>query len=203
MEQKIARIISYIFHPLLMPVYTFGILFNVKTYFASVFTSQGKLIIMLFIFIATFIFPAVMTFFLLKLGKISSLQLEKREERTLPFLFSIIFYFGAFYMMRNAGIPAIYYFIMLAATMMVIMALIINFRFKISVHTMAMGALTAILTAVSYRFGIELLLLIVISIILSGLVAFSRLTLHAHRTSEVYSGWLLGFTLMFSLLMLV
>ncbi len=203
MENKIARIISYIFHPLLMPIYTFAILFSMKIYFASIISLQGKLMIMIFVFLSTFFFPAIFTFFLWRTKMISSLHLEKKEERTMPFLFTIIFYFGSYYMLRTNGIPPIYWFILLASTLMIILAFLINFKFKISIHTMAIGALTGIVIGISYRFGIDMLLPILLLIIIGGLVGFSRLTLNAHRPQEIYSGYLLGLGLMLGLLMLV
>ncbi len=202
MERKIARLISYIFHPLLMPVYTFSILFSTKTFFASILTLEGKLMILAFLFISTFVFPVALSYVLLRKKLITSLHLEKREERTTPFLFTIIFYLGASYMLKNSGVPEIYLLIMLASTLMIIMAFFINLKFKISVHTMAIGALTGIVIGISYRFGINMLLPILLLILISGLVAFSRLALNAHRPLEVYSGYLMGFSCMLALLML-
>jgi hypothetical protein len=203
MENKIARIISYIFHPLLMPVYTFIVLYNTKTFFASSLTMEGKMIVLCFIFIATFVFPAILTYFLFRKKLITSLHLEKKEDRTVPFLFTIIFYYGSYYMLKNAGLPAIYWLIMLASTLMIIMALFINLKFKISIHTMAMGALTGILIGISIRFGINLLLPLLLIILMSGLVGFSRLSLNAHRPNEVYFGYLMGLGCMLALLTLV
>lgn len=166
-------------------------------------TPDGKLMLLLVVFIATFVFPAIMCFMLFKMKKITSLHLEKREERNLPFSFTIIFYYACFYMLKNSGIPAIYWFIMLASASMIIMAFFINLKFKISIHTLSMGALTAIFAAISYRFGIDLMILIILSILISGFVAYSRLSLNAHKSSEVYTGYLLGFALMFGLLMMI
>ncbi|NVN95924.1 MAG: hypothetical protein HXX18_11630 [Bacteroidetes bacterium] len=202
MELKIARIISYIFHPLLMPFYTFIILFNMKIFFASILTVEYKLMILTFILVSTFLFPAILTYILLRKKSISSLHLEKREERTIPFLFTIVFYYGTYHIMKNAEVPAIYLLLMLASTFIIIMAFLINFKFKISVHTIAVGALTGILIGISYRFNINLLLPIFMLIIIAGLVSFSRLALNAHRPAEVYIGYLMGFCFMLGLFIL-
>ncbi len=202
MENKIARIISFIFHPLLMPIYAFSILFNMQTFFASILTLEGKMMILIFIFVSTFVLPATLTYVLLRKKLISSMYLEKREERSVPFLFTIIFYYGAWFMLKNADIPTIYLLILLASTLIIILAFFINFKFKISMHTLAIGALTGIISGISYHFGINMLGVIFILIVISGLVGYSRLTLNAHRSVEVYSGYLLGFCSMLGLLML-
>jgi hypothetical protein len=202
MENKIARIISYIFHPLLMPVYTFSFLFSTKTFFASILTLKGKILILIFIFISTFILPAIFTYFLFRLNKISSLHLEKREDRIIPFLVTIIFYYTTYLMMKNTIVPAIYLLIMLAATLMIILAFFINFKFKISIHSMSIGALTGILIGISYLYAIDLFFSVIILIITGGLVGFSRLVLNAHRPIEVYCGYLMGLGFMLGLLIL-
>ena len=202
MELKIARIISYIFHPLLMPIYTFSILFSMKTFFSSILTLDGKIMVLAFIFISTFLFPVILTYILLRTNKISSLHLEKREERTIPFLFTIVFYYGSYHMLKSFDLPAIYLLLMLASTLMIILSFLINLKFKISIHTLAIGALTGIIIGISYRFGINMLLIGFILFIIGGLVGFSRLALNAHCPSEVYSGYIIGFFFMFSLFIL-
>ncbi len=203
MENKIARIISYVFHPLLMPLYAFIILFNMNAYFSSVISLYGKLLILSFIFVFTFLFPSVLTYFLFKLKIISSLHLEKREERGIPYIFTIIFYYGAYYMLKKSEVPAIFLLIMLVTTMMIIIVFFINLKFKISIHNLSIGALTGLIIGISYRFNLEMIIMILLSIFISGLVGYSRITLNAHRPSEVYFGYLLGFCSMLGLFLIV
>lgn len=194
MELKIARIISYAFHPLLMPVYAFLLLFNMDAYFASVLSFKGKLIILSFIFLSTFVFPSLFTFILYKRNFISSMHLEKKEDRNLPFIFTIIFYYGAYYMLKNnEGIPAIYLILMLVSTLMIIVVFFVNLKYKISIHSLSIGALNGLLIGVAYRFQLDLSYTIVFSILIAGIIAFSRLALGAHRSSEIYTGFLIGF----------
>ena len=57
---------------------------------------------------------------------------------------------------------------------------------------MAIGALTGILIGLSIRLNINLIPILLTTIIVSGLVCFARLALNAHKSSEVYIGYLLG-----------
>ena len=155
--------------------------------------------ILTFVFISTFLFPAILTYILLRTNKISSLHLENREERTIPFLFTMVFYYGSYLMMKSFDIPAIYLSLILASTLMIIIAFLINLKFKISIHTMAIGALAGIVIGISYRFGVNMLLTVFLLFIIGGLVGFSRLALNAHRPAEVYTGYIIGFFFMFSL----
>lgn len=122
------------------------------------------------------------------------MHLEKKEDRNLPFIFTIIFYYGAYYMLKNnEGIPAIYLILMLVSTLMIIVVFFVNLKYKISIHSLSIGALNGLLIGVAYRFQLDLSYTIVFSILIAGIIAFSRLALGAHRSSEIYTGFLIGF----------
>lgn len=206
MENKTAKIISYVFHPLLIPTYTFILLLSMNAYFASSINFQGKLYILFFLFISTAFFPAISTFILYKRKLISSYHLEKREDRNIPYILTIIFYYATYYMLHslsNNGLSAIFFLIMLATTLLIIIVFFINLKFKISIHCMSIGALSGILIGISYRFQTDILISILLSFLISGFVGYSRLTLNAHRPSEVYFGYLLGFGSMLGMLMAI
>lgn len=192
MERRIAQITSYIFHPLLMPFYMMLIVFSLNTYISSIIKFDYKLIVLGYVFLITFIFPVVMVFVFKKMKLVQSLQMENRQERTLPYLTVIIFYYSLYYLMKSAGMPSFYLLVFLAIILLTIICFFINFKFKISIHTMAIGALTGVLIGLSVRLNISLLSLLVGIIVVSGLVGFARLTLNAHKSIEVYSGYLLG-----------
>ncbi|MEI6822060.1 MAG: hypothetical protein WCL51_08985 [Bacteroidota bacterium] len=192
MEKRIAQVTSYLFHPLLMPTYMMAILFNLQTFFSSFIRYEYKLTIIAYVFLITFVFPVVMSFVFLKMKVIQSLQMEGRQERTLPYLSVIIFYYSVYYLMKRAELPGVYLLIFLAIVLLTIVAFFINFKFKISIHSMAIGALTGILIGLSIRLNINLIPILLTTIIVSGLVCFARLALNAHKSSEVYIGYLLG-----------
>lgn len=192
MEKKIAQVTSYLFHPLLMPTYMMAILFCLPTFFSSSIPIDKKLIILAYVFIITFIFPVVMAFVFLKMKVIQSLQMFNRQERSLPYLSVIIFYYSIYYLFKNTQLSGIYILIFLAIVLLTIIAFFINFKFKISIHSMAIGALTGILIGLSIRLNLNLIPIILAIILVSGLVCFARLALNAHKSSEVYVGYLLG-----------
>ena len=192
MEKRIAQVISYLFHPLLMPTYLMAILFSLHTYFASLITLNYKLLIVGYVFLITFIFPVVMVFVFLKMKLIQSIEMFNRQERNLPYLSVILFNYSIYYLLKNAEMPGIYLLIFLSIVLLTIISFFINFKFKISIHAIAIGALTGTLLGLSIRLGINLLPLLIASIIASGLICFARLALNAHKSIEVYSGYLLG-----------
>ncbi|MDD4087879.1 MAG: hypothetical protein PHP48_11615, partial [Bacteroidales bacterium] len=83
-EKQIAKILSVLFHPLLIPVWA---------YFALIW--QADLILLRIpynmiwklaglIFMTTFLFPLSIIYLMLRFGLISSLQMPLRQERIAP-----------------------------------------------------------------------------------------------------------------------
>ena len=199
MDIKLARAISVIFQPLLIPTYGFIILFSINTFFSLLINPSAKWMILGVVFLTTFLFPAVMIFFMMKLGVISSLNLRKRQERVLPFLITGIFYYLVYYMLRQLQISPIYNYFMIGTTLVVVVAMIINFFWKISIHMISLGGVLGLFLGLTFVMMIDLTPLLVLIIFISGLVGYSRLKLGAHTPAQVYSGFLTGFVVMLSL----
>ena len=91
MDDRIARILSFLFHPLLIPTYILVILLGLDTSFSVLLPLQMKLLVVGTILVTTFIFPLIILFIMFRMKIISSLYLPKREERIFPLLIIAIF----------------------------------------------------------------------------------------------------------------
>jgi hypothetical protein len=192
MQTKIAKFISYLFHPLLMPTYAFLILFNIKAYFSLVIPYEGKVRIALLIFIVTFVFPTMVILFFRSRNMIKSLYQLSRQERKFPYITTIIFYIFAYYLLKNVQISPIFHYFIFGATTISMLAFGINFFWKISIHMIAIGGLIGMLLGLSFTGIISEPTFVILSIFLAGLIGFARLQLKAHTPAQVYSGFLLG-----------
>jgi len=67
---------------------------------------------------------------------------------------------------------------------------------------LGIGGMTGIFLGLSLNLLLEIPYLIISIFFISGLVGFSRLKLKHHNAIEVYSAYLIGFTVMFVLFML-
>lgn len=203
METKLAKTISYIFHPLLMPTYALIILFNLHAYFALLIPQIAKWQIIGLVFIITFFLPAFFIFLLLKKGVIKSFYMHTREERVFPFIITAIFYFLAYYLFRQIQIAPLFYFFILGSTLLIITTLFINFFWKISIHMIAIGGLLGTLLGISFVFNVNIPFLIFLVILCSGLIGFSRIKLNSHNPPQVYAGFLTGVFVMLLLFLLI
>ena len=67
-----------------------------------------------------------------------------------------------------------------------------SFKIKSSLHLLSMGTTIGFFLLLMNIYGLPLLLLVIILIVLSGLIASSRLHLNAHSPNELAVGFLLG-----------
>jgi membrane-associated phospholipid phosphatase len=203
MEIRFAKIISVIFHPLLVPAYSYLILLNLKAYFSMIIPEQARWRIIALIFITTFILPSLVSFYLYKRKIISSMQMEMKEERTLPYMVTAIFFYLTYYMLNRFEISPVFYYYMAGATFLVIVTLIINLFWKISGHMISVGAVVGAIISLSVLLRLNLNALILISIFLAGLIAFARLRLGAHTPAQIYAGFFLGSIVMAGVFLLL
>ena len=203
METKLAKTISFIFHPLLIPTYALIILFNLHAYFSLLISQTSKWQIIGLVFIITFILPLFFIFLLKKNNVITSYYMYNREERTFPFLVTAIFYFLAYYLFRQIQIAPLFYFFILGSTLLIIITMIINFFWKISIHMVAIGGLLGTLLGISLIFKVIIPFLILLVIFCSGLIGFARIKLNSHNPPQVYVGFLTGASIMLLLFLLI
>ncbi len=197
-----AQIISFVFHPSLLPTFAFiYIIWSNPGLFAplgSVATNK----IVLIVAINTFLFPLITVFLMLKLGFIKSFFMEEKKERYLPYLATAIFYLWTLLYVwhqndlqeisLNTFASKILTVIILGATISVFLLFLLNLFYKISMHTVGMGYFIGIALAMLpvSNYGLKIPFMIII--LIAGLVGTARLSLGAHKPQEIYSGYLLG-----------
>ena len=197
MAKTISNILSWIMHPLLMPTYGIALLFHYSPYLAYSIDNTVKLYIYAVVFLSTFLVPVLVSFFLLRQGVLHSLILNERRERALPFLVTAISFLIGYYILKQIPIAKIFYLFLLGALTAIIIALLINYRWKVSLHMIGMGGIVGALFAMSQIFLINLMFPIIIFVLLSGILGTARLILGSHKPSEIYLGFATGFLSLF------
>jgi membrane-associated phospholipid phosphatase len=81
---------------------------------------------------------------------------------------------------------------MIASVLLIVALLLISFKWNISIHMAAAGAVTATLFALSFRAGMNPVHAVVVVVVVSGLVGTARLVLNKNNLLQVASGYLLG-----------
>ena len=190
-DDRLARIISAIYHPILIPVYGLLIIFSSPSIFGYLHFSVKKVLFMI-ILINNVMIPLLLIPYFRFRNIISSWSVENRKERTIPLITTSFFYSVTVYLTLRFHIPLFIKSFILASTFLVIAITIINFWWKISIHSAGVGALTALVLILSIKMHIPLTWFMIVVILSAGLVMSSRLWLNSHSPGEVWSGFLLG-----------
>ena len=196
MENRIARFITYLFHPVFLPLYCLMLLFSFKSSFNFEFILKAQLMLLAFVAVTTIIFPLLMLFLMKWQGFIKDYKLESRRERLLPYLITSIFYFLAYNMFNRMQLHSIYTSYILGAAIILVVVVFINLWWKISTHMAGIGGVFGMIIGISLTLSLELLLILMVTTILAGLIGYSRLKLNAHKPSEIYTGFLVGAMIM-------
>ena len=184
-------VISYIFHPLFIPVAGTISYFAITPKYTPIEEQSGNI---LPIFILTVIIPIITYLILKNVGLIQSVFMPTLKERRYPLYISILLLLMVVYKVipNNYTAELHYYFLgLIAATMASLLLLFLNF--KSSMHLMGMGSIFMYLICLSVHFEINITLALSVLILLIGLVATSRLYLKAHSKAELVIVFFSGF----------
>lgn len=192
MERKLAHFLSYLFHPFWMPSFMVLILYWITLNGAVRFQSAVWYFIIIIVLVNTIIIPILLIWLMKRLKMIESLSLSNKKDRLYPFLITALFYFTTWFVFRSLNIIPFLSSIFIIATVLVLLAAIINVLWKISIHNMSMGAISAAIVFLTASHYIASSWPAYIILLLSGLVGFARLKLRAHTPAQVYGGFIVG-----------
>lgn len=187
-----ANLISWIFHPLLIPSYLFTAL---SLHYPSVLqTVVPGFWIFLLMLLLTGILPALNILLLRMMGNLRDLDMPDRNDRVLPFLMVATIYGLVAYLFYTKypapGILSLLYILCI----LTLLSLIINFFIKLSIHALSNVCATAVLTTLALQEGSgQLIFPVILGWLASGLVMSSRLALEAHTLKEIFIGATVGF----------
>ncbi|MBI5218084.1 MAG: PAP2 family protein [Bacteroidia bacterium] len=201
MQNIFAKIISWLFHPLLMPTLGLVVLFNTGTYLGYL-PFEYKKYLYLILFLTTGILPLIIIPVFIYRKFIRSLDMHNNNERIFPMIITLIFNGFAYYIFLKLPLPVLIKHYVFAVALCVCLALIITTKWKISTHMIGIGGVVGVIVSLSVLYMINLQWLLILSILSAGLIAFARLQLNAHSPAQVYTGFGLGFLAEFITLVL-
>lgn len=197
----IARVISVLFHPLLLATYLFALFALLLPAGMHPIKEDGQWKFIFLIFCVTFALPVLNIFLFKVLGTISSVALERRSERLVPFSFIAVLYILITWLLYNRsriGLDDNLMKFLFLIDVLVLFATVITFFYKVSVHSMAAWGFIGILLPLN-KLSEEgkLFLPTVIAIAVAGVIMSARLQLNAHTPREVMVGAITGLLVAF------
>lgn len=199
MPRIFANLLSYVFHPLVLATYLVVVLFFYAPTLLQPISTDSILAVAVMVFLLTFFIP-LLSIAMLKVTKsISSIKLENRQERVMPFIFIAVYYglttYLFTYKLRMSDVLIV---IFACIAVVILITALISLRYKISAHAAGAWGIAGFLLALNFKLpGNELLIPLTISFVLAGAISSARLALNSHSPGEVSSGAVLGFILSF------
>lgn len=187
---KLLKSISYIFHPLLMPLFGVIFYFSKSPRFIAPEVIQAKLISLL---ILTVLLPILLYFLLKTLGKVRSIHLRSTKERIYPLILNCIVIVIVLQriLTPTQAIELHFFFLGILLSNMSCLILVI-FKFKASIHMIGVSGLFMFFIALSIHFSININGTLAMTASIIGAVATSRLHVKAHSSKELIMGLFIG-----------
>ncbi|MFY0689790.1 MAG: hypothetical protein JXQ90_21650 [Cyclobacteriaceae bacterium] len=191
------RIVSYLFHPLLMASYVFIVLQNFAPEVFIQIPESEISTVLLITFFTTALVPAGSIVLLRLTSRITSLDIADRKERLFPFTTILIYYAtSSYFFITILPIPVVNV-MMAAVTLLILILLIITIKKKISIHSAGIWGATGMLVALEVLGIGDLMYPICTGFIMAGLVSTARLSQSLHSPRQIWSGAALGFSICF------
>lgn len=189
------KLISVLLHPVVIP--TIGVLLFLFLIPIQLEKIQQYAVLSI-VFVATYLIPVLILVFLKALKLIKSFQVFSIKERKVPLVIMIfIFYALATIFSRLHQIRDLSTLFYGTSYALFFVYLLFILKFKASLHLLSMGSAIGFVLILTQLYSISVLPIISILLLLSGLLASSRLHLKAHTTTEVYVGFFIGFLTQF------
>lgn len=201
MMRKLAQLISVVTHPIFLPTWMFLIFMATGLCELALIREDICLAI---VFATTFVMPALSLLLLKKIKIIKSITMERREDRFIPLFVMVIFLYATSRFFNGIITLGLYNFYLICNMLLCVVVFWINIYWKISMHGIGWGALSATLFIMTTVMADIFLPYFVISILASGVVGTARLYLKSHSASQVYAGFAVGFmfvVIMYSVLL--
>ena len=190
--EKLAKIVSVVFHPVFMPLYGLAVLMSAPT-FLRYLPVEAKRIIFMVVVINNVFIPLSLLPFLRYRNIISSYHISDRKERIIPLLTASILYCTTSFIVFRFQVPFFLKSFIFATSVVAIVISMINLWWKISIHATGAGALTATVISLAFRMHTPLTLYLLAVILVSGVILSARLKLNSHNPAQVWTGFLTGF----------
>ncbi len=185
-----ARWLSSVFRPEFFPLLGFVVLFMFTYLSLLPWTLKG--LILLLVLLGTIILPRLtIRYWRMSRGWERRL-LRLRQNRFFPYIIYLLYYAFTLHLLNRFRLPHYMSGILVASLIIQGSCILINTKWKISMHAAGAGGVIGALIAYSLIFFFNPLWWLSISILINGAVGTSRLLLRQHDLWQVLAGSCLG-----------
>ncbi len=190
-QTRLSRVLSWLLHPFVVPLYVLGFMLLTDGFLSRLPASIKSYLAWIVVLYAAIV-PMLSIAFMRGLGLLKNFGLHSQRSRLLPLLVGAISYVLCAITLSDVAVATIIRKFVLAAACCEVLALIVTPFWKISLHLICMGGVTAVFTLLSVAGAGQHFWALVATILLSGALASARLHLGAHNPSQIAVGYFGG-----------
>ena len=184
-----------------MPTLGLLLVLNSGTYL-SLLEPATKRAILFVMALGTLFFPLIMLPVLYYRSLLSNIQNTPREERLIPQLIILILYIITFVYFARLPLSRTLHACVLSAPIALFLLLLIGFRFRICAHMTGLGGITGLIISLILLYESPLQAVLILTLVATGLTGSARLALGFQKPWEIYAGYILGFAVVLSTLVI-
>ena len=189
---RLAKFISIAGHPIFAPAYGVFIILQYHMVIAAKVAANYKLMLFIMLILMFSIMPLLGVMFIMRKHSPKELaEINQKERSYAAWILTIIYAVIAFYLDDYFVHPFFKLFAIALASSSAVLAVMTRYL-KLSFHAFGWAGLLVLTGVISLKFNLNMLGLIALIILASGIVMTSRLLLKAHTRLEVYSGFITG-----------
>ncbi len=197
MKTKVAKFLSLILHPAIFPLLGVFLVLKLPVYH---FPSKIILYTLGLVFCGTYVIPVAVSLLLFRFKVVGSLLMDKAKDRRLPYTFGAVsFYFTAVLLEKIETLQEAYFFLLASAAVIVVHLILLSFL-KPSAHLAGIGGFLGLVLAMSLKYSLNFLPLVLGVTVASGILASARYQLKAHTFAELSIGFFTGLLMVFTLM---
>ena len=185
-----ARLLSALFRPMYYSLVGFVILFTVT--YMQILPWRYKLWVLCSTYIFTIGLPVLGIFLYRRLSGLTASQLRQRKARFCPYIISFVCYAVYLRIMFVMHLPRFMCGIVVGALFIQGVCLLLNLRWKVSMHAAGAGGIIGALVAYSVIFAFNPVPWLCGAVLLDGMVMTSRMILRQHTLWQVWTGTFVG-----------
>jgi len=187
-----AKFISYVFHPLFIPLYITYFIIQIHSYQFAGISDWGNLRILLQVFVNCTFLPLASILLLRALNFIDSVFLRTQRDRIIPYIICMIFYFWNWYVFKNNHEIKDLVSVSMAIFNASVLGFLVNISMKVSMHSISVGVMSTFVALLAFSDSSSFSFYLSIAVLVAGIVCTSRLIVSDHSQKEVYYGFLVG-----------
>ncbi len=186
----LSKFISYALHPILFSTIG-GLMYFLLS--PSHIPKPQEHIILVVIFVSTYLLPLLLLYILKHFQLIDSFELETIEERKFPILFLVLLTYLIGRMLLSLQVVDLLAYSFYGSCMALLISyLLFYLKIKTSIHTMGIGSLIGFIVMMSIYYEMNFNLLLAVLVILAGFIGSARLALEVHKPFEILLGIVIG-----------